>query len=69
MSEPVKALNLMTNPKPTGTRGWTQFGNVEVRMATDGTSIFCRNISGGGEAVASTTRCPTWPPASGCTGS
>ena len=48
MSEPVEALNLMANPKPTGTRGWARFGDVEVSMTADGTGISCRNLSGGG---------------------
>lgn len=47
MSDPVEAVNLMANPKPTGTRGWARFGDVEVRMTLGGTSIFVRNISGG----------------------
>lgn len=48
MSEPVEVVNLMVNPKPTGTRGWAQFGDVEVRMTANLESIYCRNISGGG---------------------
>lgn len=48
MSEPVEALNLMVNPKPTGTRGWARFGNVEVSMTANPEMLYCRNISGGG---------------------
>lgn len=48
MSTVTKVMNLIRNPKPTGTRGWSRFGDVEVSMAADGTGISCRNLSGGG---------------------
>lgn len=48
MTKRYKAHNLLPDPKPTGLRGWKPFGDVETRMAADGTGIYVRNISGGG---------------------
>lgn len=45
----MSVRNLMPNPKPTGTSGWTLVGDVEVSMTADGTGISCRNLSGGGD--------------------
>lgn len=40
--------NLITNPKPATTAGWSKFGNVELRMTSNQTALFVRNIDGGG---------------------